>query len=204
MMPEELMTVKELSLYIRVNMITIFKLARKGEIPAVETDGSWRFEKKQIDEWMESRLEPGKEEGEIIREGAERMVLVVDDDEVICDLFTRVLTREGYQVVVAPDGQKASEIAREREFSLVFLDIKMPGVNGIDTLRVLKRIDKDIQVAIVTGYATVDTVVEALRFGAFDYIRKPFDIDELQHCIREGAKRRKHGTEEKKELVGIF
>ena len=199
-MAEELMTVKELSQYIHVNRMTVYKLARKGKMPAVKIGSEWRFKKKQIDDWLENRSEAGKEEEEVIKETAEREILVVDDDEAIRDFLTRILTREGYQVAVAPDGQKALDIARERELSLVFLDIKMPGMNGIDTLRVLKRIDKDIQVVMVTAYATVDTAVEAMRFGAFDYMRKPFDKDRLQEMVREGVKRRKLRIAEREQL----
>ena len=122
----------------------------------------------------------------------------MDDDEAVCDLFARILTPEGYQVIVAPNGQKALEIATERKPSLAFLDIRMPGMNGIDTLRALKRIDKDIQVVMVTGYSTLDTAIEAMRFGAFDYIRKPFDKDKLEGLAKEGTKRRGQRIEEKR------
>ncbi len=129
-----------------------------------------------------------------------REVLVVDDHEADCAIFARILTPEGYQVIVAPNGQKALETATERKPSLAFLDIRMPGMNGIDTLRILKRIDKDIQVVMMTGYATVDTAVQAMRFGAFDYINKPFDKDKLEKLVKEAVKERKQRIEEKEEV----
>ncbi len=195
-MSQELMTVRELSKYIHVNMMAIFRLAREGRVPAVDVNGEWRFKKKLIDEWLQGRLEAGKEKEEVVRETAEWGILVVDDDEVVCDVFTRLLRREGYQVTVAHDGQKALEIARETELTLVFLDIRMAGMNGIDTLRALKRIDKDTQVAMVTAYPTVDTAAQVMRLGAFDYIRKPLDKDRLGELVREGVKRRRERIEE--------
>ena len=115
--------------------------------------------------------------------------LVVDDDEVICDFFTRILTRDGYQVTVASNGQKALNIARERRLSLVLLDIRMPGMDGVDTLRELKKINKDIPVIMLSAYGDLETNIKAARLGAHNCIAKPFDLGRIKGAIEEAIEK---------------
>jgi two-component system response regulator PilR (NtrC family) len=117
-------------------------------------------------------------------------ILVVDDERSMRELLQIVLRREGHQVRLAEDGRTAvSELERE-PVDVLISDIKMPGMTGVDVLREAKRIDPDIVGIMVTAYASTDTAVEALRLGAYDYLTKPFDVEELKAKVRNALERR--------------
>jgi two-component system response regulator PilR (NtrC family) len=117
-------------------------------------------------------------------------ILVVDDERSMRELLQIVLRREGHQVRLAADGPSAvAELEREPTDVLIS-DIKMPGMSGVDVLREAKRIDPDIVGIMVTAYATTSSAVEALRLGAYDYLTKPFDVEELKAKVRNALERR--------------
>ena len=117
-------------------------------------------------------------------------ILVVDDERSMRELLQIVLRREGHQVRLAEDGRAAvAELERE-PVDVLISDIKMPGMTGVDVLREAKRVDPDIVGIMVTAYATTDTAVEALRLGAYDYLTKPFDVEELKAKVRNALERR--------------
>ncbi len=117
-------------------------------------------------------------------------ILVVDDERSMRELLQIVLRREGHLVRLAEDGRAAvAELERE-PVDVLISDIKMPGMTGVDVLREAKRIDPDIVGIMVTAYATTDTAVEALRLGAYDYLTKPFDVEELKAKVRNALERR--------------
>ncbi|MGC9307256.1 MAG: response regulator [Thermoplasmatota archaeon] len=117
------------------------------------------------------------------KENPERLtrIMFVDDDESILDAAKTAIESYGYQVVTAQSGEECLE--RLDEADLIFLDIKMPGMDGIETLKHIKQRDASIPIIMITAYATVDSAIEAMKEGAFDYIRKPFDMDELEGSI---------------------
>lgn len=118
-------------------------------------------------------------------------ILVVDDDQVLLNLFDKVLKKLGFRVILADNGRDAIDLVRKTTPDVVLLDIKMPGMDGISTLKEIKAQDPDIEVIIITGFASLDSAVEALKYGAFDYIRKPFDrLDQVVDAIRRGWERR--------------
>ena len=104
-------------------------------------------------------------------------ILVVDDEEMIQALLTELLTREGYQVTTASDGQQAVDLLERERFDLVITDLVMPGLNGIEVLMAAKRIDPRFPVVVMTGYPSVETVTRLIRLGAGDYITKPFNVE---------------------------
>lgn len=108
-------------------------------------------------------------------------IMFVDDDPSILDAAKTAIESYGYTVVTAESGEECLE--RLDEADLIFLDIKMPGMDGIETLKQIKQRDPSIPVIMITAYATVDSAIEAMKEGAFDYIRKPFDMDELEGSI---------------------
>ncbi len=117
-------------------------------------------------------------------------ILVVDDERSMRELLQIVLRREGHQVRLAEDGPSAvAELERE-PIDVLISDIKMPGMTGVDVLREAKRIDPDIVGIMVTAYASTETAVEALRLGAYDYLTKPFDVEELKAKVRNALERR--------------
>ncbi len=108
-------------------------------------------------------------------------ILFVDDDASILDAAKTALEVYGYTVITAQSGMECLEKIGDAD--IVFLDIKMPGMDGIEVLKRIKKSNPMLPVAMITAYATVDTAIEAMKEGAFDYIRKPFDIEELEGSI---------------------
>jgi excisionase family DNA binding protein len=114
-------------------------------------------------------------------------VLVVDDEEEIGSLFRRLLG-EAQEVVVARDGFEALEKAEEREFDLVFLDVRLPGMDGVETLERLKKLLPDAVVVMMSGYAVEDEIRRAMEMGAQDFISKPFHDPEQIMTIEQVAR----------------
>ena len=106
-------------------------------------------------------------------------VLVVDDEVSIVEVLKALLTREGYNVTTAADGEEALNELREDKFDLMISDIRMQPMDGITLLRKAREVQGHLAVIMITAYATVETAVEAMKNGAFDYVCKPFKIDEL-------------------------
>lgn len=112
-------------------------------------------------------------------------ILVVDDEHLIRWSLEQNLKKQGYEVVTAGDGEDALRLAREEQPDLVLLDIQMPGINGIETLEKIKEYDEEIVVIMVTAHGGLETAVNAMRLGAYDYISKPFNLDELSIIVKK-------------------
>ncbi|OGE23098.1 MAG: hypothetical protein A3J42_00765 [Candidatus Dadabacteria bacterium RIFCSPHIGHO2_12_FULL_53_21] len=118
-----------------------------------------------------------------------KRVLVVDDEQLILKIISDILTKEGYEVVVANNCEKAAEYLRSSHFDVVLSDIKMPVKSGIDLLEEIKKKDPNIPVILMTGFASLETAVEAVQNGAFDYLIKPLDYGKLRSVIEHAADR---------------
>ena len=114
---------------------------------------------------------------------AER-ILVVDDEEMNRDWLQQILDREGYQVATAADGQAALALLRQETFHVVLTDLKMPGMTGVEVIRELKALSPFTMGIIHTAYGSVETAVEAMKAGAYDYVTKPVMRDELLVVIQ--------------------
>ncbi|MCX5781134.1 MAG: response regulator [Elusimicrobia bacterium] len=182
---ENLMDVQQLAEYLQMNKMTVYKLARRGTIPAFKVASEWRFKKELIDKWLMNQIK-GKPEveklGVEIKSGRSKTVLVVDDENVIRDFFSRVLTR--YNVLTASSGEEALDVIKKDKPDLVLLDIKMPGIGGIETLRKIKEIDINIVVIMLSAFSTLEDNLAAARLGAYTSISKPFDLEEMQSVIK--------------------
>lgn len=115
-------------------------------------------------------------------------LLIVDDEESVRDSLYNWFIEDDYYVECAEDAKKALSIIETRHFDIIITDIKMPGMDGMEMHRRIKALNKKTIVIIMTAFATVDTAVQALKDGAFDYITKPFDPDELSHLIKNAAR----------------
>ena len=111
-------------------------------------------------------------------------ILIIDDEPEIGRLFSKILSDNGYRIFVALDGEQGILKIREKRPDLVFLDLKLPGKSGIEILRDIRKIDRELQVVILTGYETVKTAVEAMKLGAYDYLSKPVDIGKIKLTIK--------------------
>ncbi len=117
-------------------------------------------------------------------------IIVMDDEESIRLGCEKVLTREGFEVVVAADGSSGWEMLQEDEFDLALIDLKMPGIDGMNILKLMGENLPDVVAIVITGYASYETAVETVKLGAYDYIPKPFTPDELRNVVRRGLERR--------------
>jgi DNA-binding NtrC family response regulator len=116
-------------------------------------------------------------------------VLVVDD-EIGPRESLRAILKPEYKVLVATEGEQAVRLVNESPIDVVLLDLRMPGVSGIRVLERIKEINPDVEVILITGYASYETVLEALRLHAFDYIPKPFNIPHLRDMVKRAVTRR--------------
>jgi DNA-binding NtrC family response regulator len=127
--------------------------------------------------------------------GQRPLLVVVDDEQGILDVVGRFARRAGFDVVACSGGQEAVAQMQARRADLVMVDLRMPDVGGLDVLRALREIDPQCQTVLMTGYATVDTAVEAIKLGARDYLSKPLDfarLDQLLTDVREETERRRN------------
>ncbi|MCE5228003.1 sigma-54 dependent transcriptional regulator [bacterium] len=112
-------------------------------------------------------------------------ILIVDDEWTIRDVLATILTTEGYQVTMAEDGAEAIKKLDEDTFDLVITDLKMPNIDGMEVLRHLSTLNVSTLGIVATGYGSIESAVEALRLGAFDYITKPFHLDEIKILVHK-------------------
>ena len=106
-------------------------------------------------------------------------ILCVDDEEVILDSFRKILVLDGYSVDTVLSGEEALGLIQSHSYDFVFTDLKMPTMDGVEVVKAVKHMRPDIDVVIITGFATVETAVDCMKFGAMDYVQKPFTEDEL-------------------------
>jgi DNA-binding NtrC family response regulator len=115
-------------------------------------------------------------------------VLVVDDDEDICLYLKEFLTREGYKVTTIGKPQDVLTEIKEGRHQIVLLDVRMPEMDGVQLLREIRAIDSDICVIVMTGYPSVESAVDTMKSDAFDYLRKPFELDQLRQVIQRAIR----------------
>jgi len=112
-------------------------------------------------------------------------ILIIDDDDQLRISFERLLTEEGYEVRTAPSGEMGLRVFGEGSLDLVILDMRLPGMNGLEVFKAIHAREPKLPVIIMTAYGTTDTAIEATKLGAFDYVLKPFDIPEMLKVIRQ-------------------
>ncbi|HEX7078463.1 MAG TPA: sigma-54 dependent transcriptional regulator [Candidatus Eisenbacteria bacterium] len=118
-------------------------------------------------------------------------VLIVDDEFSVRDSLTHWFEKDGYRTGSAADGKEALRLLQEVPWDAVLLDIKMPGMDGLELQRRIREIDPELPVIMITAFASVDSAVRALKEGAFDYVTKPIDPDDLSHLVRRAVERRR-------------
>ncbi|MDP2730184.1 MAG: response regulator [Dehalococcoidales bacterium] len=175
----ELMTVEELGKYLRFTRKTIYRLLKQGSIPAIKIGNKWRFDKAAIDRWLNQYME-----------GVKAHILVIDDDEMIRSLFKKTLEEQGHTVVTAGNGAEGIECVKKWDFDLVFLDLKMPRLDGDEFLKQLKAIKPELPVTIITGYPGSEMMERALKQGPFGVMGKPFDSSDIINAVNSFLKAR--------------
>lgn len=112
-----------------------------------------------------------------------RKVLVVDDEETVCRSIRQALVREGYDIDVALSGEEALKMEDKKKYDVILVDLMMPGLNGMDLLKSLKAMSPSVPVVMITGYPTMKTTLQAMQFGAFEFLPKPFLPNDLRGLV---------------------
>jgi len=175
----ELMTVEELGQYLRFTKKTIYKLLKQGSIPAIKIGNKWRFDKAVIDRWLHQYME-----------GVRARILVIDDEELIRALFKETLEEQGHTVVTAGSSAEGIECVRRWDFDIVFLDLKMPGMDGAECLKQLRSIKPSLAVTIITGYPGSEMMERAFQYGPLGVMNKPFDSSAIIDAVNSFLKAR--------------
>ncbi len=118
-------------------------------------------------------------------------LLIVDDDQITLDLLREVLTKEGYQVSTALSGKEALALGMDHLFDVIITDVRMGEMDGMDVLKSFKKMSPDSSVIVITAFGSMDTAIEAIREGAFDYISKPFRLEEIKLTVKRALEQRR-------------
>src|SRR5687768_9890906 len=129
------------------------------------------------------------------RDDIQMRILIVDDEEVLRDVLDVVLRREGFDVISASSGEEALNLLDTEEVDLMILDIMLPGISGIDTLRSVRISSPDLPVIIITAFSSIDGAIEAMKHGAFHYIPKPFKNEEVVLTVNKALEQRRLSRE---------
>ena len=164
----ELMTLEELALYLRFTKKTIYGLLKQGNIPGIKIGRKWRFEKDAIDNWLHRNMK-----------GAKARILVIDDDHIVRSLFEATLEEQGHIVVTAGTGAEGMQHVKQRDFDLVFLDLKLPDIDGAEVFREIKSIQPNLLVTIITGYPSSEMMERAMKEGPLGVMNKPFNDSDI-------------------------
>ncbi len=116
---------------------------------------------------------------------ADNRILVIDDEAIVRVSCQRVLTPEGFDVIVVPSGREAIDRLEKERFDLVLTDLKMPDMDGLEVLKTIKSRWPELIVIIITGYGTISTAVQAIKLGAFEYIEKPFTPEDILNIVKK-------------------
>ena len=168
----ELMTLSEVADYLRVTKKTIYRLLEQGKIPSTKVGRQWRFNREVINDWLSEHTK------KIVAN-----ILVVDDEEIIRALIKETLEEHGHRVQCADNSYSGLELLKQQDFDLVFLDLKMPGMNGADLFREIKAIRPKLPVIIITGYPESEIMARALKHGPFGIMNKPFSESDIINFV---------------------
>ena len=169
----ELMTLEEVANYLRVTEKTIYRLLDKRGIPATRVGHQWRFDKTFIDAWLfQSSME------------TEAHVLVIDDDDTICSLFKDTLEDAGHKVTTVNSSSEGLELVKKGDYDLVFLDLKMPGMDGAELFRQIRAAKPETPVTVVTGFPESDLMMRALEHGPLGVMKKPFKGSDVLTTVK--------------------
>jgi excisionase family DNA binding protein len=176
---DRILDIPEAAAYLRINEQTLRRLAREGVIPAFKVGRAWRFKSTSLDNWAETQQSAAQEAPRTHR------ILVVDDEARVRSFLEDLLALEGHEVVTASDGSEALPLLREKKADLVFLDLKMPRMNGPETLRGIREEFGPLPVIILTAYPESELVSEALPHSPVMLLSKPATPDQILSAVQQ-------------------
>jgi excisionase family DNA binding protein len=177
------LTTKEACQFLRISRPTFLKLIYSKQIPAKKVGKGWKVLRSELKAFLES----GENRGEETRSLDQRTtILVADDERTLASTIRDVLVDQGHEVFMAEDGRQALDLLTSgRHFDLLITDIRMPLMGGLELLRHLRQQNKYLPAIAMTGYASAEERLQALKEGVFRYISKPFDIKVLIQAVEE-------------------
>jgi excisionase family DNA binding protein len=191
-MDDTFLTTAEVIDYLHVNLRTVYRLLKAGELPAFRVGRQWRFRRADVDAWLDGRRSSGRaaeasSAGSTIvpasspgtappSAGAAPRILVADDEEAIRGLLARTLALAEYDVRTVADGQSAIDLLRAERFQLLITDLRMPGIDGLEVIREARRLSAALPVVIITGFPSEASAIEAINLGVSGYLTKPFRV----------------------------
>ena len=167
-----LLSATELAKYLGLEPVTVRRKAKRGEIPSIRIGNRLRFDIKQIDRWL-------------LKTSSLRMlnILVVDDEPEVGRLFENSLIEYGYKVTTTTSSTEALKFLGNRHYSIVFIDLKMPVLDGSELFAKIRQLDQEVPVVIITGYPDSDLMYKAMKYGPFLVMKKPFSSDDIVNAI---------------------
>jgi excisionase family DNA binding protein len=169
---DKLLSTREIADYLDLDEVTVRRKAAKGEIPSMKIGSRYRFDKIQIDDWLTKN-----------KVNKAISIFVVDDNPIICSLFKETLERHGHKVTVCSNSRDALETMLDNQLDLIFLDIKMPELDGAELFCLIRQIS-NVPVAIITGYPDSDLMEKAMECGPFLVMKKPFDSVDIIGAVQ--------------------
>ena len=176
---DQFLTTEEVMDYLQVNLRTVYRLIKAGRIPAIRIGRQWRFQRRDIDAWLEANRSSGRRRTIEPRQGARRRVLVVDDEQIVRDLLMVTLSSADYDVEAAGDGADAIGRLQVQPYDLLITDVRMPGVDGLSVVREARQRSKTMAIVIITGASSEAIAIEAINLGVNGYLTKPFGVDRV-------------------------
>lgn len=171
---DNVLNAREAAEYLKINVQTVRRLAREKRIPAFKVGGSWRFNKATLERWAEAQH----------KHASRSRILAVDDEPLVLDVISRVLEEQGFDVITASGGAEALALIRRNVPDLVFLDLKMPGMDGPAVLKEIRAHWGWLPVVILTGFVDSELMTKALRFSPITVLAKPAAPEQIAAAIR--------------------
>lgn len=176
---EQFLTTEEVMDYLQVNLRTVYRLIKAGRIPAVRIGRQWRFQRKDIEAWLDGNRSNTRGPAARLVSTRRARVLVVDDEQIVRDLLLVTLTSGGYEVEAAPDGARAIQMLSTAPFDLLITDVRMPGTDGLAVVREARRHSATMSIVIITGASSEAIAIEAINLGVNGYLTKPFGVERV-------------------------
>jgi len=181
-MSGEIMTIRQMAEYLQFSPATVYQLVNKGVLPGKKVGGMWRFKRSDVDEWIMDR-----------NPQASLNILVVEDEKPLCELFVKTLVPKGHTVFTVLSGEEALPLLDTENFDLVFLDLLLPGVSGIDIYKKICQLLRSPEVVVMTSFSSSHLIAKALELGLLTIIQKPFSLQTIFEAV-ERVVHTKSGT----------
>ena len=170
---KEYLDVEQISKLLGINQQTVRKFARKGILPAIKIGREWRFSNELIEKYIS--------DGSIVSKM--KNVLVIDDVEKILDLLDEILGKLSLKAYLASSSKQGLDILEKEKIDLVFVDMQMPVMNGLETIKKIRELYGLIPIVILTSFPEINMVAEASKYTPVTLISKPFSVDQIESCV---------------------